>query len=556
MLPPACKRILFAGTLSACALWAFVLSPVAIAQNPADQPDPPSQPESRPIQIPKIPDEPKTVDPARFVPKALAASVTVRFDESSLREVAQWIRDEQKIPVLFDMPALSAEGILPGQPVSDSLDNEPLYLMLNRLRSLGVDWYVEQDILHLTTIDAAEARMVTRPYNLGGLLDAGYQRDDLGSTLLNTTSGPWMDVDGEGGKLEWLGDVLFVRHNDRMQREVQGLLAALRKHGRQTFTLDPPQHQTLRQKLVMMVSADFDDTPLSVAVEQLAEQAKAKIRLDHRSLRAEGVHERQPVTLELSDRELGTVLTVMLAPLHLTWTLRDGLIWVTTTEQAQEQMKTAVYDVRDLCRDRQEAEALREAIYSQTEGPWFEIDGEGGMIEFARAGTMVVRQTERRLNETGQLLETYRQALRASKPRDRAEERGREVITLYYRMHDRVAEDLMRLLPKLVEPDSWKSDATPEAPGTILKVASQPGLLDAEGQLIQVSVDDGEVETSGDAVVLPQAVLIIRQRRSIHETIAETIQRVEEGDPFIDEETGYGLGGMGGGFGGGFFSIP
>lgn len=505
-------------------------------------------------KIPEISDTPRTVDPAKFVHEKLAAAVTVKFEEASLREVGEWIQKQQKIPVVFDKEALAKQRIPLGEPVSDRLDKEPLYLLLNRLRMLGVAWYVRDDVLHLTTVAVADERMATDPINLGNLLDAGFEAETLRETIQSAVPGPWFAVDGVGGELKWLGDVLFVRQTDAQLREVRGLLAALKEHGRQTFTLDPPQHEALRTNLAKNVSVRFQETPLAVALQQLAEQSETDIRLDVPVLRKQGVHERQPVSLTLADRDLRTVLRILLADFNLTFTLRDGVLLVTDHDRAESPLKSAVYDVRDLCRDDDEAAALQAAIQSQTDGPWFEVDGIGGVVVFARPGVLVVRHTERSLNQVGDLLTKYRSALRVSKRRDRGAERSREVVTRYYRMHDATAADLVTLLPRLVSPESWNSEANAEAPGTILKLASPPSLL-GRG-------DGGKDKPGAQTAIVSNAVLIVRQRRDVHDEIAEVVRRVEQGDDAAGfggagEPGGIpaGMGGMGG-FGGGYFSVP
>ena len=68
--------------------------------------------------------------------------------------------------------------------------------------------------------------------------------------MIESTLSPasWENAGGPG-VVSFLGDVIFIRQTDNVQREVRGLLAALREHGRRTFSLDPPQHALLRQKL-------------------------------------------------------------------------------------------------------------------------------------------------------------------------------------------------------------------------------------------------------------------------------------------------------------------
>lgn len=521
----------------------------AAAQETAEPPaaTPAADPaETKPAAPVEIPDEPKTVDPAGFLPEKLAAPVTAQFPDSSLAEIVKWLREEQQLAVLLDERALSEAGLLVSEPLVERLDNAPLYLLLNRLRAIGLAWFVEDDVVQITTEKAAEEHMLTRPYNVGDLIDAGFDTDSIMDTILSATEGPWLDIDGVGGTNEVLGDVMFVRQSDAMHHEVGGLLSALRRHGRRTFTLDPPQHETLRQKLEQNVSVAFRDMPLLAAVEELARQVEADIRLDLQSLQDIGIRDRQPVSLTLADRKLSTILQVLLGGHGLTWLIRDGVLWITTRDHADEVMKTAIFDVRDLCRDGDESLALMDAIQNQTEGPWLDVDGVGGTMTDPKAGVLIVRQTERQLESVLELLESYRTALLASKPRSRPETDTNELMTYFYRVETATADDLERLLPLLVEPASWRTELTPQAGGTILRATSK--------------------SEQSAAYLVPQTVLIIRQTRKLHDEIAKTIHKVESGDLPAPEFGGVGgMGGFGGGgfggggfggggFGGGFFS--
>ena len=501
-------------------------------------------------KLPTISDEPKTNDPAVFMPTPLAKAATADFTESSLREVLVWLREKQGLVVLLDNDALKEIQVLPGDPIADRLDKTPIYLLLNRLRSLGIAWYFEDEILHFTSTEVAEQRLTTIPYNIGDMLDAKYDSDGIGEVIVSAISpDSWEDAGGAGA-VSFLGDVMFVRQTDQLHRQVRGLLAALRKHGRRTFTLDPPQHALLRQKLEENVKAAFNDTPLETVVEQLAQTAKIDIRLDMPALRENRIRQREPVTLSLNDRKLKTVLRAMLIDLKLTWILRDGVLWITSRDEAEAFLKTAVFDVRDLCRDDAESEALTDAIVSQTNENW-EEQGGAGTIEFARPGTLVIHNTERMLDEVLNLLETYRTALRASKPRLRAEDDPNQVITVYYRMHADVAKDLTTLLPKLVRPDTWKNDAHPDAAGELFRTSSEPGNSNLDNG---TGVAPG-TNQSQQTFVMDRAVLIIRQTRAAHDDIEDVITRVEAGDPRKSDGFGGGLGGGMGGFGGGFMSV-
>ena len=317
--------------------------------------------------LPIIADEPKTIDPGEVLPPQLAAAATHDFSDSSLREVVAWLQNEQQLVVLLDKKALAEIGVSAAEPVSDHLVEAPLYLLLNRLRSLGLDWYYDDDILYITSREVAKERATTLTYNVGSLLDAGFELDRLEDVITSTIApDTWEDVGGEG-VVSSLGDVLFVRQNDDVHREVKALLQALGKPGRQTFLNDPTQHLRLREKLRENVSVDFQDTPLEAAVQRLAEVASIDVRLDVSALRSARVREREPVTLKLVDRSLETVLQAVVLDLDLTWVIRDGVLWITSVDEAKAYLKTAVYDVRDLCRDADESEALISAITSQAE---------------------------------------------------------------------------------------------------------------------------------------------------------------------------------------------
>ena len=526
--------------------------------------------EKPPSLLIEIPDEPKSIDPATLVPPALAAKVTVGFEEKPIRDIAKWLQEKKQINVLIDYPALADDGLLTGEPITDLSDDAPLYLLLNRLENMNLAWYFEDETLFITTRAKAEEHLTTIPYNLGDLFDNGYKSQAILRTIRSTTGGRWEDDDGEGGATVLLGDVLFVRQTDAGHLQVAGLLAAIRGHGRQTFAVDPSQHDILRQKLNEPLSIEFDEIPLNQAINELVGQVQVDIRLDGGSLRDAGISERSPVSLKMTDRPLNSILRALLLKLQLTWVFRDGVLEITTQERADELHKTAVFDVRDLCRNQKESSGLMNAIHTQTRSKWVDVDGEGGAMISPKPGVLVVRNTERTLDETAKLLESYRTALRISKPRENAEADPKELITRYYRLQKDIANDLEKLLPELIQPEAWRSVTRPDANGTIRTVASK-------SELVRVSSSDPAPKANAsvpETVVIPNSVLIIRQSREIHEAIARLISKVQYGDAVETHVGGMGggwiggamggggMGGMGGGgmggggFGGGFFSVP
>lgn len=563
--------------LSRCCLNALLLflisAAVCIGQDDSQPPAPevPTAPDAATAPDASAADDqseatgPATIDPVDLLPPSLTTRVTIKFDNEPLKDVAAWIQEQLSTPVLLDEAAIRDVGIPTGEPISDHLDDEPIYLLLNRLkRSLGLAWYLEEDVIYLTTAEIADEHQVTRPYDMTDFLDEEYDPIDITNTLQEAVGETWEDIDGIGGVMEWLGDVLFIRTTDRTHREVEALLQAIRHHGPRTLVYEPAQHQHLRELLEQPVDVEFDDTPLSFALESLAEKTGADIRLDEQALQDVGIRTREPVSLTLKNRNLRTVLVVLVKKFGLTWSLEDGVLWITTEEIADENFKTAVFDVRDLSRNADEAVELLDAIQDQSDGQWDDIDGIGGSALAPKYGILVIRQTERVINQVTDLLATYREALKNSKPRKTEEDDSNEVVTRFYRLDASIADDLFALIPQLVQPASWNAEDQTTPSPRILSASSGYELVDSHGAKLHDTNLKGQ-----DAIVVPQSVLMIRHTLAAHQEITELINRIQHGDPMdavgVPGLGGGGFGGGGGGFGGGllgtgkgggFFTLP
>ncbi|MCR9295297.1 MAG: hypothetical protein NXI32_21470 [bacterium] len=477
-----------------------------------------------------------TIDPATLLPAPLTVKSSIDFSDSSLRELIEWLRQEQQLVVMLDKNELSRIRVSPAEPIQDRLRDSPIYLLLNRLSTLDVSWYFDDQILYITSSEAASRRLQTRSYNVGNLLDLGYAMPRLLEVITETLHpDSWLAVGGEG-VVNPLGDVLFVRQNAAIQTEVTALLEALSNHGRQTFINDPSEHFELRAALEREVTIDLVEVPLETAVVRLAEQAETDIRLDRGSLNMMGIREREPVSVSLANQKLSTVLQALLLDLELTWVLRDGVLWLTSEDDANHYQKAAVYDVRDLCSDERATTALIDAIQAQAQPEAWTESGGVGSIAMARAGTIVVSNQERIHNEVAELLSAFRRALANSKPRQNAINPLDEIVTVYYRLHSDIARDLSELLPRLVAYDSWKTATQPDQQGELFVVSSIPEWpASAKTSSDPFSANQNEKGGSQDPIepilqYYSRSVLIVRQTRPVHDQIREIIRRVEAGD--------------------------
>ena len=495
-------------------------------------------PVNAPAELPSIADTPTYIDPAELLSPVLTKPVTKDFDEVSLSEVAAWLQEQTGLNVVLDERSLDGAGVLPSEPVTDRLLDAPLYLMLDRLESIGVGWRLAGGVLYLQKFQE-ESTVQTIQYNIGDLLDQKMKSDELRESLIASVDrSAWENADVDSAVV-LLGDVLFVRQSPRTHRRVAGWLAALRKPARRVLVDDPAQHAPIRAALDQVTSVQFKGQSFSAAVQSLAEKQKIDIRWDRIALKQAKISERVPVNLEVREQSLRTILDIFTAQMGLSWILRDGALWITTKEDAEHATKIAVYDVRDLCRNREECASLQNTIEQQSSPSTWETNGGTAVIAFPASGIMVVSQTEPRLDAVLALLENYRVALRNSKRRISPEEDPDRIETRYYRMPTEVAESLERLLPKLVASDTWATALTPTAAGKILvsRSWSQPP-----------STLGGNTSKETAPLKESYSVLIVTQTRRVHAEISVVLNKIQHGDV---ESKGI-MGGMGGGgFGGG-----
>jgi len=504
-----------------------------------------SQVQPNPLVIPVVPisDEPKSIDPAELLDKRLSVIATIAFDETSLSDVAIWVQQQAKLNVILDVRSLANIGVLPSEPVTDTLKDQPIYLLLDRLDRIGIGWRLSGAILYLHA-SRDKSTVYTVQYNIGDLLDQKFKPDELTNAITSTVDPTsWNSAEIEGAAV-LLGDVLFVRQVSRTHRRVAGLLAALRKPSRRILIDDTPQHAPIRIALDRPTSVQFKGKSLFSVVDEIAKASRTDIRLDRIALKAAKISDRVPVTLEIQDQSLRTVLDLLVSQQRLSWLLRDGVLWITTPDVAEKGAKIAVYDVRDLCRNLDECSSLQDAIQQQSNpGSWEAANGTG-IIAFATSGIMVVYQIEDRLDAILTLLENYRLALRNSKRRISPDDDPESIETKYYRMPTSVAIDLEKVMPSLLALETWKSEQQPNAKGNIRRIQSwdQPSSA-------KVANRSGEPD-KGIQVTIPYSVLAIEQKRLVHAEIPKLLTRIEHGDTM----TMGGMGGMGG-FGGGMFSV-
>jgi general secretion pathway protein D len=105
----------------------------------------------------------------------------------------------------------------------------------------------------------------------------------------------------------------------------------------------------IEQKLKTQVLPKYEETPLNVVIQQLSELTGVNIHLDPRGLEQEAVRSDTPITFNtLNEISLKSALTLILEPLHLTYTIQDEVLKITSEDIRDGERIIRTYQVGDL----------------------------------------------------------------------------------------------------------------------------------------------------------------------------------------------------------------
>jgi hypothetical protein len=189
-----------------------------------------------------------------------------------------------------------------------------------------------------------------------------------------------------------------------------------------------PDTEKLEAALERRGSLDARETPLRELIAQLKAQFQVPIMLAEKSVTDGGVNLDTPVTRQLHNMPLESILRLVLDNLELEFMVHEGVILISTPEEIEspDMIETRVYPVKDLVATRPtrrlgtsaggSAEEVRlnfmELIdmIETTIAPesWDTVGGPGSISVFENAEAIVVSQSYRPHRHIEGLLETLR----------------------------------------------------------------------------------------------------------------------------------------------------
>jgi hypothetical protein len=157
-------------------------------------------------------------------------------------------------------------------------------------------------------------------------------------------------------------------------------------------------NEETRRKLDRLIDVDFGETPLALALDALTKQVGTQYLLDSKALVDLAITSDDPITLRLKQVPAEMALDMFLRPLQLSYTLRSGVVIVTSQTEMDTLAETRVYYVP--ADSTQELMQLIPSTVAPT--TWATGGGLGAIVPFR--DSLVISQTPRAHQDIEKLL--------------------------------------------------------------------------------------------------------------------------------------------------------
>jgi len=362
---------------------------------------------------PQIPlSVPSQSDVQRRIYAALDEPADFDFENEPLNDAIGKLSDHYQIPMLVDGRRLADAGVSPKTPVLKLITGVSLRTALSLLlRDLDLAFAIKGDALWITTPDESEEQLQYMAYPVHDLVESLDGRGHAALLkIITSTIAPqsWDDVGGPGSISRAGEGWLLTSQTSEVHKQVAELLGSLREalaseRPLGQFWPTPTRFEAkIRTALARRLPLEFDNTPLIDAIAALHQTADIPIVLNVKTLRDSGVDPQMPVSCRLPPGPLALQLQMLLAPLDLTYIVRDDVIQVTTPDDANCQLVTRIFNVRSLLGARRSPKSLEALVQLIEPQSWDIVGGPGGIQHFR--GLLLVSQTADVLDEIQRLL--------------------------------------------------------------------------------------------------------------------------------------------------------
>jgi len=182
------------------------------------------------------------------------------------------------------------------------------------------------------------------------------------------------------------------------------------------------RERKIEETLTKRGSVDFVESPLRDVVAELSRQFQIPIVLAVKKMEEASVSPDAPVTKQVEDLSLESILSLILRDLELEYSIRDEVLLITTPEDNESNLDTRTYPVLDLVTSRKarssffvggDYDSLIELITATIKpDSWDDVGGPGAIDALDNAGSLVISQTQMVHRQVERLLTSLRAAKR------------------------------------------------------------------------------------------------------------------------------------------------
>ncbi|MEX0701642.1 MAG: hypothetical protein WD069_06045 [Planctomycetales bacterium] len=175
------------------------------------------------------------------------------------------------------------------------------------------------------------------------MADRKHRYDEIRDLKENAIVDTYLDVDRASAPI--VGDanpyVFDTKHWGDITRRRAGKYGASSRERTPTELL-------IEKSLNQKISLHFESRPLSEVMGHIATIADMNIVLDTLGLEEEAIDKSHPVSINVDGIMLRSALNLLLEPMHLTYTVKDEVLKITSRMRQQGELITDTYSVADL----------------------------------------------------------------------------------------------------------------------------------------------------------------------------------------------------------------
>lgn len=344
----------------------------------------------------------------------LAKPISVRFVETSLRDVLGVIQDRTGVTTTADLEALDdaacdldetlvtwqAEGV----PVASTLDGICELLQLA--------WIVQDDVIEITTPLGAEDRLMTTMIDVTDITDDPESLAELLEIAVQPET--WARHGGQGAIVcDEIRDAstLIVTTSWQVQRDLVGLVDRIRRCvsaplaqggplGVGGYWSDATTAAAARKALAAPLTLNVAETPLRDFRAIVSKAADVPVTFDWRALDAAAIDlDTSVLTGSVRGLPLARLLDRLLVPDELTWDLLHDRLAITTLDAAAGRHSVAVYPLGGLLEKGRDVSKLIDTVQTTvTPFAWESTGGEAFVRAFKHResvapSALVIRHT-------------------------------------------------------------------------------------------------------------------------------------------------------------------